>query len=50
MKKTILLLLISVFCFELKAQKDYENKEAVKSHKSFAVIIFQLKLQKNQKK
>tara|TARA_Y100001968_G_scaffold62916_1_gene53653 strand:- start:1217 stop:1891 length:675 start_codon:yes stop_codon:yes gene_type:complete len=44
MKKTILLLLISVFCFELKAQKDYEApgaKEAVKSHKTFAVLPFQ---------
>ena len=43
MKKTILLLLISIFCFELKAQKDYEApgaKETVRSHESFAIIPF----------
>ena len=47
MKKSILLLLISIFCFELKAQKDYEApgaKETVRSHESFAIIPFDFKV------
>lgn len=44
MKNIILILITICFCFELKAQKDYEApgaKETVKSHKSFAVLPFQ---------